>query len=354
MIDRNDVIDAYILLFGRNVESEEAIQEKTIHMKDVSRMVQVMLDSSEFNSPECVKRLESNPVTETLVIQAYRLILGRKPENKKVTDQKVKNAKSQRHLLLTLVNSKEYRQKNNLRKFMASDIFSSKPKVIYLHIPKTAGKAFEQVARKNYVNNCSLSTNGKFSPDAWKESTLIGGHFFYSWYERMSGKRLFLSVIRDPVDRAISRFNYYRNNRSRAEFRESRNYDHDDFMKTIRNSPYDAEFVDNYQCRYLSGRMKFSAVEKAFKSNAFIVGRYEEMDKWLELLAERLGWLDITLPKINVAADPFYMNQYKEDKELIKLLRERNREDYRLFDFIKQHGVYESSGSDFDYTPFRV
>ena len=226
--------------------------------------------------------------------------------------------------------------------------------MIYLHIPKTAGKAFEQLAEKNYVNDCSLSTSGKFSWDAWKECTLVGGHFFYSRYDGMSGRRLFLSVIRDPVDRAISRFNFYKNDSAGVKFRKVRGFDHDDLLKTIRRSTYREEFINNYQCRYLSGKRKFSAVQKAFKGDAFIVGHYEEMDKWLALVGERLGWSDLSLPKVNVATDPFYMNQYKEDKVLIDLLRKRNREDYRLFDFVKQHGVYESFGSDFDYAPFRV
>ena len=354
MINRDDVIDAYMLILGREVESEEVIKQKIIDMKSVSKMVRVMIDSNEFKSPVCVRRLESSAVTEKLVIQGYRLILGREPENQEVIDTKVNNIKSQRRLVLAMAGSKEYQQNNNFGKFVASDSFNSKAKVVYLHIPKTAGKAFEKLAEKNYANNCSLSTSGKFSWDAWKECTLVGGHFFYSRYDGMSGRRLFLSVIRDPVDRAISRFNFYKNDSAGVKFRKLRGFVHDDLLKTIRRSTYREEFINNYQCRYLSGKRKFSAVQKAFKNDTFIVGHYEEMDKWLALVGERLGWSDLSLPKVNVAADPLYMNQYKEDKVLIDLLRKRNREDYRLFDFVKQHGVYESFGSDFDYAPFRV
>ena len=354
MIDRDDVIDAYILFLGREVESEEVIQQKITDLKSVSRLVQVMINSDEFNSPAWVRRLESNAVTEKLVIQGYRLILGREPESREVIDTKVNNMKSQRHLVLAMVNSKEYQRNNDFKKFVASDSFNSKAKVIYLHVPKTAGKAFEKLAEKNYVNDCSLSTSGKFSWDAWKECTLVGGHFFYSRYDGMSGRRVFLSVIRDPVDRAISRFNFYKNDNGRVKYRKAMGFNHDDLLKTIRRSTFRVEFVNNYQCRYLSGKRKFSAVKNAFKSDAFIVGHYEEIDKWLALVGERLGWSDLSLPKVNVATDPFYMNRYKEDKALIKVLRERNREDYQLFDFVKQHGVYESFGSDFDYAPFRV
>jgi len=353
MIYRDDIIDAYILFFGRKIESEEVIQQKIINIKNVSNMVQTMLNSVEFNSPACVARLESSEVTEKLVIQAFRLILDRKPESQKVIDKKVNNVKSQRHLVLGMVNSKEYQRSNASKKFMASDSFNSKARVIFLHIPKTAGTAFEQLAEKNFGNGCSLSTSGKFSPEEWKESALIGGHFFYSRYDGMSGRRLFLGVVRDPVDRAISGFNYYKNNNSLMEYRKAKGFDHDDFLKTIRKSPFRVEFVDNYQCKYLSGRQKFSAVQKAFEDDAFIIGHYEGIDKWLELVGKRLGWSELTLPKVNVATDPFYMNQYKEDKTLIDLLQQRNKEDYRLFDYVKQHGVYESFGSDFDYTPFR-
>ena len=110
MINSDNVIDAYTLFLAREVESEEVIQQKVTDLKSVSKLVQVMLNSDEFSSPACVRRLESNAVTEKLVKQAHRLVLGREPENQDVIDAKVNTMKSQRHLVLALVKSKEYQR----------------------------------------------------------------------------------------------------------------------------------------------------------------------------------------------------------------------------------------------------
>ena len=144
---------------------------------------------------------------ENYVSWLYRIILLREPENDEIIKRKITSQKNIFNCINSLLNSEEY-NKLKLNKYMASSEFNSEPKIIYLHIPKTAGKAFEKLAEKNYGNEACLSTTGEFDRIKWIKARLIGGHFFYSKYNGMVSQRLFISVVRDPVERALSRFNY--------------------------------------------------------------------------------------------------------------------------------------------------
>ncbi|QFU74321.1 hypothetical protein EY643_00910 [Halioglobus maricola] len=353
-MEREDLFSAYRLFFDRTPVKEAVIEEKLRNFRSVPELIQALAQSKEFNTPHCKRKLQANAVTEQLVVEAFRLILGRTPENPEVIEGKVKNVKSQWHLVTAMIKSKEFLRKLDLRDFVSSEKFNSTPKTVYLHIPKTAGKAFEKLAEQNYGDGCSLSTTGNFSREHWESAQLIGGHFFQSMYDSMHGQRIFLSVVRDPVDRAISRFNYYRDREAGYERRVERKFDHQSLKNTIRDSGFRREFIDNYQCLYLSGKHRYSSVRHAFSNDVFIVGSFDKIDQWLAFLSEKLSWQDSTLPQINVASDPGYMNEFKNDSELLDILVQNNEEDYKLVDFIRTEEVYCSAPPGFDFSPFKA
>ena len=353
-MEPEDLISAYQLFFDRIPVKEAVIEEKLRNCRSITELIQALAQSKEFNTPHCKRKLQANAVTEDLVIEAFRLILGRKPENPEVIAGKVKNVKSQWHLVTKMIKSKEFLRKLDLKEFVSSEEFNSTPKTVYLHIPKTAGKAFEKLAEQNYGNGCSLSTNGNFSREHWASAQLIGGHFFHSMYASMRGQRIFLSIVRDPVDRAISRFNYYRGREDGYERRVERKFDHESLKNTIRDSGFRREFIDNYQCLYLSGKHRYSSVRHAFSNDVFIVGSFHKIEQWLAFVSEKLGWQDSTLPQVNVASDPAYKNGFKSDNELIDLLIQNNEEDYKLFNFIEKEEVYCSAPPEFDFSPFKI
>ncbi|MBT4522842.1 MAG: sulfotransferase family 2 domain-containing protein [Halieaceae bacterium] len=347
-------MDVFNLLLGRSPVSEKVIQRNLNNNRSTSTVVQRVLQSREFKSDKCRVRLQSIPVTEQLVIDAYRIMLGYELKSRARIESIITGTQSQWELVNALADSAQYKEKGIIESFVGTKAFNQIPKTIYLHIPKTAGKAFEQLADRNYGERSALSTTGKYPWDVWQSASLVGGHFFYSRYNEMTTERLFLSIVRDPVERAISRFNYYRHQEAGQERRKSRNFDHDDLKKTIKNSGFRDEFVDNYQCRYLSGATNLRAVKKAFSRDTFIVGHYDEIGRWLETVGQRLGWSELELPKVNVASNPDYMAEYHSDNELIALLKKRNKEDYKLLTFIRKHGVYESAGPGFPYSSFKL
>ena len=356
-MDNSDASAVIRFLLAREPKSGSSLIANFEKTKSLPILVNTILDSDEFKSPRCRKRLQGITVTPELIEQGFRLILGRKPSNSAVQHY-ISKTTNLFQFIESITSTQDYRKRirkaRDLKGLVASEAFNLTPKTIYLHIPKTAGKSFEGLALSNYGNYCSLSTNGKFDWGEWQKAKIVGGHFRYSAFNPMTATRLFLAVVRDPVDRAISRFNFYKNQKGGHKKRIARGFDHSDMKATIRNSPFREEFVDNYQCRYLSSGNNFKAVEKAFRQDAFIIGHFENIESWIELLGQRLGWTETTLPEVNVAAERDYSLEYRQDEELISMLTKRNKEDARLFEFIKRAGVYESMKGKFDYTPFRL
>jgi hypothetical protein len=356
-MDKHDVARVTRFLLGREPRSDEAVEAMIADTKSVPVLVTHILESPEIEAPACRKRLAGVALTPELVEEGFSLVLGRKPGSDAVGHYLEKTPDLYR-FIRSLAATQEYRNKakrmRDIRGLAASSGFNTRPRTIYLHIPKTAGKSFERLAVSNYGDACALSTNGKLVWSEWQRAQLVGGHFQYPAYDAMESGRLFLAVVREPVERAISRFNFFRNQRGGHRKRAARGFDHEDLKATIRNSSFREEFVDNYQCRYLSAGKNFRAVKKAFKRDAFIVGHFDDIESWIELVGERLGWSNRRLPQVNVAREPGYDLAYQQDEELLAMLRERNREDFKLYDFIKRAGVYESRGADFDYSPFRL
>lgn len=356
-MDSNDVSEVIRFLLAREPKSKSAVITRIESTKSVPILVSTVLESNEFKSPICRKRLRGVSLTPELIEQGFRLMLGRKPSGTAI-EHYIANTTNLFEFIQALSRTENYqkreRKMRDIRGLAGSEAFNSTPRTIYLHIPKTAGQSFEGLALSNYGPDCCLSTGGKLVWNEWQRAKLVGGHFRYSAFDSMTSSRVFLAVVRDPVDRAISRFNYYKNQPGGHSRRIARGFDHSDLKATIEQSPFREEFVDNDQCRYLSSGDDFKAVEKAFGQDAFIVGHFENIQAWIELLSERLGWAERILPKINIAAEPDYSLEYRQDEELISLLRERNKEDFKLVDTIKRAGVYESLGAGFDYTPFRL
>lgn len=353
MLTKEDVIWCYRVFLGRDPENDQIIEQRINNINIVGELVSEILRSQEFNSLDCKNKLNETKLSEEIINWAYKLLLC-----EEATAADIKSELGQSNKLLDLVNrltsKNEYKENfidideismNNERlgKALRSDNKLA-DKVVFLHIPKTAGSSFEKIAIKNYPAECSIVTSGKVSVDLWKKARLIGGHIPYPAYSGCDFEKLFISVVRDPVDRVLSRFNYYatlpegpqKDNLSPA-------FNANDIYQTIFDSPFSNELINNYQCRFLFGESTFEGAKKVLEKEKYVLGVFEELDLWCYYLAGMLGWKNVDLPKINTASIPDYLNEYKKDKELVNRIAQRTNEDQKLYQFVKDHRVFYST-----------
>ena len=132
-----------------------------------------------------------------------------------------------------------------------------------LHIPKTAGQFITESVADSLdlagINNHFRYNGAYVSEQELRESIYIGSHFGTYPIERIPGLDT-VTILRDPLSRAISQFNFLYEDRSKELYSGIDNYMNKLKFYMFEDS-HDA-YVKNYQARFLSN----PASQKRFNS----------------------------------------------------------------------------------------
>jgi hypothetical protein len=241
-----------------------------------------------------------------------------------------------------------------------------KTKILFLHIPKTAGMSLNGLLVRNYrgrkqfnaeiVNTTSeawqqcLDRLRKSTPDELEQVAVFKGHFIFGLHELIPGPSTYITFLRDPVKRLISHYNMIKRGEgipadhqldpSRADWNLGA---WPDFLRT----------VDNYQTRAISGRdfdvpfgacnQEHLALAKEHLDRHFaFVGSTEQFDMSLIALRRTLGWKMRFYVPDNVAPD----RSPTPAPEVIEALRRLNSLDAELYRYGSERlaKLIESSG----------
>ena len=235
------------------------------------------------------------------------------------------------------------------------------PKLVYLHISKSAGTSFCAYLRRVYPHDLIWwygedSSAEIFEPEECRDAVVLGGHRPASFYPE-GLPLLFLSVIRDPVDRAISLFNYY----TTLPAKTHHSYKHREWLlanwinqgivpgnmeKSIEQCDEFRREISNYQCSYLSvPGGTFEQAAQTIENSNYILGVFTELPLFHRYLQELFDWPVNQVFKLNTAPEG-YREKFDTQKHTIELVRELNSDDLQLFDFVKNvhKGLYENCG----------
>lgn len=196
-----------------------------------------------------------------------------------------------------------------------------KETVIFIHIPRTAGTTLHNILNRNYSADENFSFDHAaqdsiaelLSKDTATLSKLkmIRGHMGYGLGEHLPCPSEYFTVLREPVDRAVSFFYYVRNNELH-------------YLNTVINEEYKTlpeffrhgkpnmlKMFDNAQTRLMSGEwlkpeygactqsMLDQAKENLVKCSA--IGLTERFDESLLLFKHAFGWQHLQYEKANAA-----------------------------------------------------
>jgi hypothetical protein len=213
-------------------------------------------------------------------------------------------------------------------------------KLIFLHIPKTAGSTFKILIKDTLGDANVIWAAGDADKDAlfngdpasFEHAKVIGGHFmFRQALARFGSSHSYLSVLRDPVARAISAHNYIMRRPEHGLYRMMHNRS---MLYAIRTVRIFRDEMTNYQCNYLiedGARTAENAIASVRKNgmSIFTLTQYAEM---LETAKSVLG-LTAPLPMLheNAAPPESYSRAEYADPELIREIEMYNDEDIRLY-----------------------
>jgi hypothetical protein len=185
------------------------------------------------------------------------------------------------------------------------------PLDVFVHVPKTAGTSLRAVLAQLYGDRYAHLPGGihdlvaidRFCGEAAVHDRIraVIGHIPYGVMEAMGRPCRYFTILRDPVDRAVSAYFYAR---ERVD-----NYSHEDAMKnsfeafvSLRRDRLQAEshirYVVGIRQRRAVTRQDLEEAKRLLSDVYVVVGLFERLNEFVAMCAATYGWPDPTQIRI--------------------------------------------------------
>lgn len=189
-------------------------------------------------------------------------------------------------------------------------------KVLFLHIPKTAGTSLRAIVDEEYEGSLQLTL---YEPSPYDPATLVRlqsrvpaakafiGHVFFGTDEVLGFRARYVTFLRHPVPRVVSYFLHNKRHDNSPYFEHIRR------GMTLRNMLEDEVIpeVNNNMTRMIAGlddngplhsREVLDQAIENMETRFLFVGLSESLDDGLRLLGRQLGWRQRSeVPQLNQA-----------------------------------------------------
>ena len=204
----------------------------------------------------------------------------------------------------------------------------------FIHIEKTAGTSMRSALYNAFGKDQTFwhGIDGSIHELKSIEYRVIGGHFSTCHVQPiLSGPCYYASVIRHPVDRAISLFHYIKCGAPAGHPLRSAIADMSLEEALMQCGPFFSS-VNNAQCAALSGSRTFAETKIFIEENRFMLSSFENVQHICDRINKRFGVSVELKERLNTGA-PHYQGRYITDGAL-RRLSEINEEDTKLYNFV--------------------
>lgn len=190
--------------------------------------------------------------------------------------------------------------------------------LIHIHVPKCAGTSINRFLAKKFPERCLTYSNPEVRSEFMKLTvqerdsrySAVRGHLYYGVHSYFSRSCQYFSVLRDPIERVCSYFNYVhlvKEHHNHAFFKENIRSIEDLSSELVLSNDSLRVNMNNYACRAYSGLQcnSLSEWDRVSKSVDNLVNSEQlylgKLDSVLNFLAEEnVCTRDDVLPQENV------------------------------------------------------
>ena len=222
------------------------------------------------------------------------------------------------------------------------------PTTIFIHNLKTGGATLRRIIGRQYDPQAVLTITGEHHRAAELEPLIarpdheypqvVQGHIPFGVHELLPSHGVYITLLRNPVDRILSLYEYRVDQRRREVFRGDEPLTLAEYIRDVQ-----LKELDNGQTRRLSGldpdfghcsADMLREAKKNLRERFLVVGITEKFDHSLLLLARELGWRNLLYVRLNVTKNK--EEKGRISKDLMDLITRHNALDLELYDFAKQ------------------
>ena len=234
-------------------------------------------------------------------------------------------------------------------------------KLVFLHIPKTAGTTLKRVIERQYkateIGKCYYQKRVKTLGEALDrihslpkeqadEIKIIVGHVGFGVHQYLPWPCTYFTMLRDPVDRVISSYYQIRRGTLDRIHAETQKLSLKEFVSSgLLNA------MDNGQTRLLSGAAveedllgkrtdygqcndtMLELAKKNLKEHFVAVGISERFDESLMMLKKTLGWSKLYYVKANVGRNS--IRKHEISKDTLRCIEKYNELDIELYRYAR-------------------
>jgi hypothetical protein len=219
--------------------------------------------------------------------------------------------------------------------------------IIYVHLPKCGGTTLNRIIEWEYPPLRVFSVDPSFFRWSyqhllrWPQERLarikvFKGHMPFGLHKRLSQPATYITVLRDPIDRAISQYYFPLTHRLQPRHRVVKNLTLEEYVPITPYKNVQTKLLSGLERGYdfVAGECSAGELELAkrnLSTHFSLVGLTERFDESLALAKIEFGW------HIDQYAD-FNVTRHRPKKDQIpastrELIREHNRFDVELYDY---------------------
>jgi hypothetical protein len=215
------------------------------------------------------------------------------------------------------------------------------PLIVHVHMPKAGGTTLDHLLQAIYGDRLLIAHPLRGWPQEWPPEfkamvaekrdyyRAFSGHSAYGIHELFQREALYISSVRDPIDRFESYYNFCRHWVIHHHHEVAKQSSIGEFFRYLLQRD-DIELF-NLQCLLLCGEKNFEAAKDFVVKRYFAIVPMRFFEPSIRLLERRLGWQRVDIPRLNVTKHWQTVGELSPQE--LKILKEGNAEDAKIVTF---------------------